>query len=68
MRILWNNLNKVVELHDMLWVLASDFNETLTAEDKFRGRAIGVNSFLLFKECLDNCNMIDIRFTGPRFT
>jgi len=67
-RILWNNLNKVVELHDMPWVLTGDFNETLTAEDKFEGRAIVVSSSLLFMECLDNCNMIDIGFTGPRFT
>ena len=66
--ILWNNLNKVAELHDMPWVLAGDFNETLSAEDKFGGRTIGVSSSLLFKECLDNCNMIDIGFSGPRFT
>lgn len=66
--ILWNNLNKVAELHDMPWVLAGDFNETLSAEDKFGGRTIGVSSSLLFKEYLDNCNMIDIGFSGPRFT
>lgn len=65
---LWNNLNKVAELHDMPWVIAGDFNETLTAEDKFGGRAVGVNSSLRFKEYLDNCNMIDIGFSGPRFT
>ena len=66
--ILWNNLNKVAELHDMPWVIVGDFNETLTAEDKFGGRVVGVNSSLCFKECLDNCNMIDIGFSGPRFT
>nr|XP_023873993.1 uncharacterized protein LOC111986559 [Quercus suber] len=66
--ILWNNLNKVVELHDMPWVIAGDFNEILTAEDKFGGKAVGVSSSLLFKECLDNCNMIDIGFAGRWFT
>ena len=65
---LWNNSNKVAELHDMPWVIAGDFNETLTAEDKFGDRAVGVNSSLRFKEYLDNCNMIDIGFSGPRFT
>ena len=44
--ILWNNLNKVAELHDMPWVIAGDFDETLTTEDKFGGRAVGVNSSL----------------------
>ena len=66
--ILWNNLNKVAELHDMPWVIVGDFNETLTAEDKFGGRVVGVNSSLCFKECLDNCNMIDIGFFRPHFT
>ena len=27
--ILWTNLIKVAELHDMPWVLAGDFNEPL---------------------------------------
>ena len=36
--------------------------------DKFRGRAINSNRSLLFKDCLDYCNMIDMGFTGPRFT
>ena len=63
--ILWNNLIKIAKLHDMPWVLTGDFNEPLTEEDKFGGRAVSVNKSLLFKECLDKCNMIDIGFSGP---
>ena len=66
--ILWENLNKVAELHNMPWVLVGDFNEPLLNEDKFGGRAVSVNRSLLFKECLDNCGMIDIGFSSPRFT
>nr|XP_023900291.1 uncharacterized protein LOC112012143 [Quercus suber] len=66
--ILWNNLIKVANLHNMPWVIAGDFNEPLLEDDKFGGRAISVNWSLLFKECLDYCNMIDIGFSGPRFT
>ena len=66
--ILWNNLIKTAELHNMPWVLAGDFNEPLSAEDKFGGRVVSVNRSLLFKECLDKCNMIDVGFSGPRFT
>lgn len=62
--ILWNNLNKVAELRNMPWVIAGDFNETLTAKNKFGGRVVRVNSSLRFKECLDDCNMIDIGFLG----
>ncbi|XP_050280312.1 uncharacterized protein LOC126721302 [Quercus robur] len=66
--IFWDNLNKVAELHNMPWVVAGDFNEPLLDEDKYGGRVVSVNRSLLFKECLDNCGMIDIGFSGPRFT
>ena len=66
--ILWNNLAKVSDLHNMPWVVADDFNEPLIDKDKFGGRAVSVNRSLLFKECLDKCSMIDIGFSGPRFT
>ena len=66
--ILWDNLNKVAELHNMPWVLAGDFNEPLLDDDKFGGRAVSINRSLHFKDCLDNCNMMDIGFSGPRFT
>ena len=66
--VLWNNLNKVAYMHNMPWVLAGDFNEPLQEDDKFGGRAVSVNRSLLFKECLDKCSMIDIGFSGPRFT
>ena len=68
MQILWNNLMRVAELHNMPWVIACDFNETLINEDKFGGRVVSVSRSLSFKECLDKCNMIDIGFGVPRFT
>ena len=66
--ILWNNLIKVAELHNMPWVLSGDFNEPLMKEDKFGGKAVSVNRSLLFKEFLDKCSMIDTAFSRPRFT
>ncbi|XP_030930474.1 uncharacterized protein LOC115956154 [Quercus lobata] len=66
--ILWNNLSNVAELHNMLWVIAGDFNEPLFGDDKFGGRVVSSNRSLLFKECLDDCNMVDLGFSGPRFT
>ena len=66
--ILWNNLIQTAKLHDLPWVVAGDFNEPLSGEDKLWGRAMSVSRSLLFKECLDKCNMIDIGFLGPRFT
>ena len=31
------------------------------------GRSVSVSRSLLFKECLDMCNMMDIGFAGHRF-
>ena len=67
-KILWNNLMQVVDLHNMPWVLGGDFNEPLLKDDKFGGQVMNVKRALLFKECLDKCNMIDIGFSRPRFT
>ena len=52
----------------MPWVIARDFDEALSNEDKYGGRAVSNSRSLEFKECLDSCNMIDLGFSGPRFT
>ena len=59
---------KVADLQNMPWVIVGDFNEPLLGDDKFRERAVNMSRSLLFKECLDKCNMMDIGFLGPRFT
>ncbi|XP_075671161.1 uncharacterized protein LOC142640761 [Castanea sativa] len=58
------------EIHVLIKVRPSDlnFNEPLLNEDKFGGRAVSINKSLLFKECLDKCNMVDLGFARPRFT
>ena len=58
----------MAEVHEMPWVMAGDFNEPLMEDDKFGGRGVSVSRALQFKECLDACSMIDIGFSGPRFT
>ena len=66
--ILWENLIKVVDLHNKPWVIAGDFNEPLLNEDKFGGRPVSLSRSLLFKDCLDKCNMVDLGFSGPWYT
>ena len=52
----------------MPWIIAGDFNEVLMGDDKFGGRLVNLGRALWFQECLDNCSMIDIGFSGPRYT
>ena len=66
--LLWNNLSNVAQAHNLLWIIGGDFNELLSSDEKFSGRPIIPSRALLFKECLDDCNMADLGFQGPRFT
>jgi hypothetical protein len=49
-------------------LLAGDFNEVLCSEDKFGGLPVNLRRSQLFSNCLDTCGMIDLGFSGPRFT
>ena len=55
-------------LHSLPWVIVGDFNEVLMGENKFGGRFVNINRALIFQECLDTCWMIDIGYSGARFT
>lgn len=66
--MLFENLSKVVDLHSKPWIIAGDFNESLIGDDKFKGRPVSINRSLMFKVCLNKCNMVDICFSGPRYT
>ena len=65
---LWNNLKTVAHLHNLPWLMLGDSNEVLCGEDKFGGNRVNLNRALDFKNCLDECNMLDLGFAGPKFT
>ena len=65
--MLWENLLKVANLHNKPWIIAGDFNKALAEDDKFGGRSVSINRSVMFKECLDKCNMVDMGFSGPRY-
>ena len=45
-------------------MIAGDFNESLVGEYKFGGRPVNISRSLLFKDCLDKCNMVDLVSQG----
>ena len=67
-QFLQDNLSSIANLHSLPWAIVGDFNEILMSDDKFGGRTVNINRALRFQDCLDNCKMLDIEFTGPRFT
>ena len=67
-KILWNNLKIVSQLHNLPWLMLGDFNEVLSGDDKFGGNGVNLNRALEFKECLDECNMLDLGFASSKYT
>ena len=67
-KILWSNIVKVSQLHNLPWLMVGDFNEVLCGEDKFGGSQINLNRAMDFKACLDTCRFVDLGFAGPKYT
>ena len=67
-KIHWNNLKIVSQLHNLPCLMLGDFNEVLSEDDKFGGNSVNLNRALEFKKCLDECNMLDLGFAGPKYT
>ena len=66
--ILWNNLRILANMHDLPWALMGDFNEVLSAEEKYGGNPICQRRVRTIKECMDECSMMDLGFSGPIYT
>ncbi|GMP46214.1 hypothetical protein CsSME_00014459 [Camellia sinensis var. sinensis] len=67
-RILWENRTTLANSHNAPWFMMGDFNEILTSVDKFRGKPINLSRALKLKDCMDHCGMLDLGFSGPKFT
>lgn len=48
--------------------MVRDFNEMLSYHDKQGGNPLNPRKVQLFKDSLDTCGMVDLRFYGPMFT
>ncbi|XP_075650139.1 uncharacterized protein LOC142620669 [Castanea sativa] len=67
-KLLWENLSKVSGLHNLAWTMRGDFNEVLSSADKCGGNPINMRRAQIFKECLDECNLINLGFQGSKYT
>ena len=55
-------------MHDLPWALMGDFNEVLSEDEKYGGNPICQRRVRAIKECMDDCNMMDLGFSGPKYT
>lgn len=66
--MLWSNLETVANSLGLPWMAIGDFNEVLTVDEKKGGGPLDTSRALRFAEMLDNCDLTDLGFIGPRFT
>jgi exonuclease III len=67
-RILWENLKVIAGLNKLPWVMLEDFNDILLREEKWGGNRPSNSRIREFRNCLNVCNMIDLGFSGPKYT
>jgi hypothetical protein len=48
--------------------MLGDFNDILSCDEKWGGNRPSNSRMLEFRNCLNACSMIDLGFSGPRFT
>ena len=50
------------------WVLLGDFNEMISNDEKLGELLVNRTRISTFRNCMDNCGLMDLGFHGPRFT
>ncbi|XP_074305997.1 uncharacterized protein LOC141641225 [Silene latifolia] len=64
---LWRKMRAFAMQCDGPWAMAGDFNCVLTPEERLGGHSF-IAEMEPFRDCLDQCGMIDIPATGSKFT
>ncbi|CAN1125969.1 LINE-1 reverse transcriptase homolog [Linum perenne] len=66
--VLWDHIRELHQRTRGPWLLCGDFNSIRTMADKVGGAAFNSARCREFNQCADDCQLLDINFTGPRFT
>ena len=66
--MLWDNLKLIFTLHDLPWALMGEFNEVIAEGEKAGGNPICQRRVRAIMDCMNECHMMDLGFSGPKFT
>ena len=55
-------------LYDLPWALMGDFNEVISEEEKSGGNPICQRRVRAILDYMNECQMMDLGFSGPKFT
>ena len=66
--MLWENLKLIANLHDLPRALMGDFNEVISEGEKSGGNPIGQRRVRAILDCMNECHMMKLGFSEPKFT
>ncbi|KAL5859559.1 hypothetical protein ACOSQ4_000855 [Xanthoceras sorbifolium] len=64
----WVLLRRLAGLDNLPWLIGGDFNEILRGDEKEGGLARMGSAMDGFREAVDSCNLLDMGFSGSKFT
>ena len=66
--LLWSNLRDMADTIVLPLIVFGDFNEVTCQAEKLGGNPISKNRTDIFNKTLDDYHLMDLGFSGPRFT
>ena len=64
----WSLLCRLRSQREGPWLVCGDFNEVLNQEEHAGSAPRSESQMELFRECLDDCGLVDLGFSGPMYT
>ena len=66
--IFWDRLRFLKAQWQGPWVCIGDFNEVLSNDEHMGPTDRGETQMRLFRDCLEDCQLVDLGFCGPKYT
>jgi exonuclease III len=64
----WSLLRYIARMDPIPWVCLGDFNEILSADEKYGGSRRQRGLMENFQKTLEGCGLVDLGFRGPKYT
>jgi hypothetical protein len=64
----WDLLRRLRAQRDGPWICVGDFNEVLAHDEHYGPNKRSDAQIQQFRQCLEDCGMSDLGFTGPKYT